>query len=111
MRNDGAAVKAIELCPAGAIAPGRIARATLPDGGAVAIYNVDGAYFVSDDMCTHAESSLSEEGTLDGYLVECAWHYGKFDVRDGAVAAAPCAEALRTYPVTVVDGTICVTIA
>lgn len=101
----------VALCPAATVAAGKIRQATLPDGSPVAVYNVDGTYYVTDDWCTHAESSLSDEGTLEGHLVECAWHFGKFDVRTGAVAAAPCTEPLKTYPVTLTDGTISIDIA
>jgi p-cumate 2,3-dioxygenase ferredoxin subunit len=92
------------LCRIGDLGPGEIASGMLPDGGRVAIYNVDNAFYVTADLCTHGESSLSEEGLLDGHIVECGWHMGQFDVRTGEPKARPCAVALKTYPVTIIDG-------
>jgi p-cumate 2,3-dioxygenase ferredoxin subunit len=94
------------LCRADELAPGEIRAGTLPDGGKVAIYNVDDTYYVTSDLCTHGESSLSEEGILDGAIVECGWHMGTFDVRTGAPTGRPCVVALKTYSVTVADGLV-----
>lgn len=91
------------LCAIADLKKDVIGSALLPDGKKVAIYNVDGAYYVTDDVCTHGQASLSEEGSLDGKIVECGWHFGAFDVTTGEAAASPCTEALRTYP-AVVEG-------
>jgi len=89
----------IPLCADNKIAQGEIGSATLPDGRKVAIYNVAGTFYVSDDLCTHGEASLSDEGALDGCIVECGWHFGTFDVTTGEAKNSPCTVALRTYPV------------
>ena len=94
------------LCRTGDLAPGEIASGTLPDGAKVAIYNVDNTYYVTSDLCTHGESSLSEEGLLDGPIVECGWHMGQFDVRTGEPKARPCVIPIKTYPVTIIDGQV-----
>jgi p-cumate 2,3-dioxygenase ferredoxin subunit len=83
-----------------------IASGTLPDGTRVAIYNLHGAFHVTDDTCTHENASLSEEGTIEGDTVICGWHFCGFDVATGAAIAFPCSEPLHTYPVRVVDGVI-----
>ena len=92
------------LCAAADVPVGEIRPEFLPDGTLIALYNVDGRIFATDDACTHGAASLSEDGTLQGHVVECGWHYGSFDVITGEPCASPCAEPLRTYPVTVVDG-------
>jgi p-cumate 2,3-dioxygenase ferredoxin subunit len=94
------------LCRASDLGPGEILPGTLPDGTRVAIYNVDNTYYVTSDLCTHGESSLSEEGMLDGHVVECGWHMGQFDVRTGEPKARPCTIPLQTYPVTIIDGQV-----
>ncbi|MFP6744644.1 MAG: Rieske 2Fe-2S domain-containing protein, partial [Alphaproteobacteria bacterium] len=43
----------------------------------VAIYNVDGTYYATDDICTHEFASLCE-GFIDGDIVECPLHAGQF---------------------------------
>jgi p-cumate 2,3-dioxygenase ferredoxin subunit len=94
------------LCRTDELAPGEIAGRSLPDGSKVAIYNVDNTYYVTSDVCTHGESSLSEEGLLDGHLVECGWHMGTFDVRTGAPTGRPCVVPIKSYPVTIIDSQV-----
>ncbi len=96
-----------ECCPVAAIEPGDVFRATLPDGVEVAIYNVDGDFFATDDRCTHGAASLSEDGMLEGHIIECSWHFGSFDVRTGEAKTSPCSEALRTFPVRVEGDMVC----
>jgi p-cumate 2,3-dioxygenase ferredoxin subunit len=49
---------------------------------------------------------LSDEGDLEGYIVECSWHAGKFDIRSGQPCSLPCTEPLRTFPVSIADGEV-----
>lgn len=64
----------------------------------LAVYNIDGSFYVTDDECTHAAASLAE-GTLEGDIIECCVHFGAFHVPTGKVKAPPCEIALRTYKV------------
>jgi p-cumate 2,3-dioxygenase ferredoxin subunit len=96
----------VALCPVDSIPEGEMVQAELPDGTALALYNVDGTIYATDDKCTHGEVSLSEEGTLMGKTIECSWHFGTFDVTTGKATAMPCERDLKTYPVTVIDGTV-----
>jgi len=94
------------ICPLAEILVGEIKGASLPDGERIALFNVDGAIYATDDLCTHGQSSLSEEGTLNGKTVECGWHFGAFDVTTGAACAMPCITPLCTYPVSIVEGIV-----
>jgi naphthalene 1,2-dioxygenase ferredoxin component len=67
-------------------------------GVPVAVYEVNGAWFVTSDVCTHGQARLSD-GYLEGFLIECPLHQGLFDVRTGEVKGPPCTEPLRTFPV------------
>jgi len=96
----------VAVCPLSDVEPGGIAGADLPDGTRVALYRVDDEVYATDDHCTHGASSLSEEGTLDGYVIECGMHLGSFDVRTGQPVSPPCTKAIRTFPAQVKDGTI-----
>ncbi len=51
-------------------------------GERVCIVNIEGNYFAIGNVCTHLGGPL-DEGTLEGYDVECPWHGSKFDVRTG----------------------------
>lgn len=71
----------------------------------VALYQSEGAYFATADMCTHGLASLAD-GYLEGFTIECPLHQGTFDIRTGEAVDAPCTVAVRTFPVKVVDGVI-----
>ena len=74
-------------------------------GRDVAIYNVVGQFFATDNICTHGQARLCE-GFLDGFEIECPHHQGKFDVRDGRATCEPATEAVRCYPVRVEGGRV-----
>jgi len=65
-------------------------------GRDIAIYNVDGQYYATDDVCTHAYARLSL-GFLEGHEIECPLHFGRFDIRTGKGLCAPIESELRTY--------------
>ena len=74
-------------------------------GRPIALYDVDGSLFATDNICTHAYARLSD-GWLDGELIECPLHAARFDVRTGKVLDPPATADLKTYPVRVMDGEI-----
>ena len=74
-------------------------------GRSIALYDVDGSFFATDNICTHAYARLSD-GWLDGELIECPLHAARFDVRTGKVLDPPATEDLKTYPVRVVGDEI-----
>ena len=94
----------IDLCAADEIGAGEAMKVEAA-GLTLAVYNVEGEYFVTDDLCTHGPGSLSE-GYLDGYIVECDFHNGAFDIRTGEVAAPPCMIPLKTYKAVVENGRV-----
>jgi nitrite reductase/ring-hydroxylating ferredoxin subunit len=94
----------IELCRVDQVEPGQALRVEMA-GLAVAVYNVDGAFYVTDDQCTHGPGLLSE-GFLDGEVIECNFHQGCFNVRTGEVTAPPCIVPIKTYPATVENGSV-----
>lgn len=69
------------------------------DGVPIAIYEVEGEYFATSNLCTHGHAILTE-GWLDGHVIECPIHQGLFDIRTGEIKGPPCTEPLQTYPVS-----------
>ena len=69
------------------------------------MFSIKEDIFVTADLCTHGGGRLSE-GYLEGYEIECPLHQGRFDVRTGAVTAAPCVRAVRTFRARVVDDAV-----
>jgi nitrite reductase/ring-hydroxylating ferredoxin subunit len=72
----------------------------------LAVYNIAGAFYITDDECTHAAASLAD-GMLDGDVIECCMHMGSFHVPTGNVVQLPCEVPLRTYQVVVKDDDVC----
>jgi nitrite reductase/ring-hydroxylating ferredoxin subunit len=98
------AVKRLELCNADEVAPGAALKVEIEDL-TLAVFNIDGEFYVTDDACTHGPGSLSE-GYIDGDVVECDFHQGQFNIRTGEVVLPPCMVPVKTYPATVVDGKV-----
>ena len=73
----------------------------------LAVYNVGGEFFVTDNECTHGAASLAE-GILEDDIIECTLHFGAFNVKTGKAVLAPCFNALRTYKVVLQDGQVMV---
>ena len=97
----------LAACPLADIEEGAIGSTCLPDGTRIAIYRIRGEeVFATDDKCSHGSSSLCDEGSLEGHLIECGLHLGSFDVRTGKPVSAPCTKAIRSYPAQVREGTI-----
>lgn len=74
-------------------------------GRELAIFNIAGDYYVTDDCCTHQEASLSE-GYLQDDTIECPRHQGVFHVPTGKPMGAPVTEPLRVYPARVDGGQV-----
>lgn len=70
------------------------------DDEPIAIWNVDGRFYATSDLCTHEETSLSE-GDLWDETIECPLHGAQFNVRTGAVESLPAIFPLATYAVKV----------
>jgi 3-phenylpropionate/trans-cinnamate dioxygenase ferredoxin component len=71
----------------------------------IAVANLgDGTFLAVDDICSHAESSLSEgEVDVDMETIECPRHGSTFDLRTGQPKTLPATVPIPTFPVKV-DG-------
>lgn len=85
---------AIENAPG----PDQVIQLSIDGRAPIALYNLDGDYFATDDTCTHGDASLAE-GDIEGAEIICPFHLGAFDIRTGEVTAAPCSQAIQIYPV------------
>jgi nitrite reductase/ring-hydroxylating ferredoxin subunit len=77
-----------------------VRRFELPELPPVAVFNVAGTFYVTDDCCTHSQASLSD-GTVEGDVVECPFHGGRFHIPTGEVVERPPRRPLKTYEVLV----------
>ena len=81
--------------------PGTCVRVELPDGDEVAVYNVNGEYYATDNFCPHKGAPLAD-GQLCGHIVECGWHGWQYDVRTGECLTVK--DRIKTFKVRTEDG-------
>ena len=92
------------VAPAAEIEPGGY-RSVDIDGTAVAVFNVGGAFFAIEDVCTHDGGRLAG-GTVEGDQVVCPRHGARFCIRTGAALSAPAYEPTACLPVRVEQGVV-----
>jgi CDP-4-dehydro-6-deoxyglucose reductase/3-phenylpropionate/trans-cinnamate dioxygenase ferredoxin subunit/anthranilate 1,2-dioxygenase ferredoxin subunit len=68
-----------------------------------------GKYYALDERCTHRGGPLSE-GTLEGGVITCPWHFGQFDIVTGEVRGPPPQEPLKSYELRVEGADILISI-
>lgn len=83
-----------------------VVRVDVDGRPAVAVFRLEDDFYVTDDLCTHGNASLSD-GEIVGIEVECPFHGGSFDIRTGAACKYPCTSALTVYPAQVEQGWVC----
>ena len=91
----------------GELTPGSCKRVDV-NGKPVALYNVAGTVYASEDTCPHRGGPLGE-GELDGTVVTCPWHGWRFDVVTGQSPVNANAK-IRTLPCALEGDSIVVTI-
>jgi naphthalene 1,2-dioxygenase system ferredoxin subunit len=69
-------------------------------GKEIALYEVAGEVFATDNICTHGHARMSD-GFLEGREIECPLHQGKFDVCTGQALCAPLTDNIKTYAVRI----------
>ncbi len=75
------------------------------EGRAIAIYNLNGRFYATDNVCTHEHALLSDGFVIDD-VIECPLHQGRFHIPTGRPKGAPVHLPLRTYPAKVEDGVV-----
>jgi nitrite reductase/ring-hydroxylating ferredoxin subunit len=99
--------KTLRVCNVRDIGSGSVLFVKVEDvRGGIAIYNADGTFFATSDVCTHLGASLFENGEIDGYTVTCSWHDCRFDVRTGASLSSLCRRPLKTYAAEIRDDSV-----
>lgn len=88
------------LCKVDEVAVGEMKKVPNDEVGAICVYNLDGSFYATADLCTHATASLAE-GDMDDDLITCPVHWGQFHIPSGKAVTFPCERDLRTYLVEV----------
>ena len=63
----------------------------------IAVFHTVDGFYAIDDVCSHAQASLSE-GDLEGHVVICPRHGGRFDVTTGEAVGLPAYAPVKSYP-------------
>jgi nitrite reductase/ring-hydroxylating ferredoxin subunit len=69
------------------------------NGKAIALFNVQGTVYATDNTCLHQGGPLGE-GELMGDVVVCPWHQWEYNVRTGELLGESSMK-VATYPVQV----------
>src|SRR3989304_10370125 len=63
----------------------------------LAVFNIAGQYFAVADICSHDDGPLGE-GEVDGEVIECPRHGGRFALGSGKAIRLPAVEDNPAYP-------------
>src|ERR1700752_5480125 len=78
----------IERCSVDEVAEGEAKRVETDSGLQLAVFNLNGQFYVTDDLCTHGPGLL-HEGYIDGDIVECNFHNGSVYIKTRGVVDPP----------------------
>jgi nitrite reductase/ring-hydroxylating ferredoxin subunit len=93
-----------KLCDKNLLSSGEF-RSFKVKGQDIIAVNLSGKIYCLDGRCTHAGASLAE-GTLDGEVLTCPWHYSQFNVTTGEVLRGPAYKQLDTYIAQIKENSI-----
>lgn len=71
----------------------------------IAVYNVDGDFFATDNICSHGFALLTD-GLLEDDRVECPLHGACFNVKTGKVECEPAEADLAVYRTRLTGGRV-----
>jgi nitrite reductase/ring-hydroxylating ferredoxin subunit len=89
----------IRIATLGDIPPGEAKAVKLPEGRSIALFNVDGRIYATDNQCPHMGYPLTRGAIRHGILT-CDWHGRSFDLDGGGCFNYEC-DDLETFPVDV----------
>ncbi|UNO42727.1 non-heme iron oxygenase ferredoxin subunit [Streptomyces sp. MST-110588] len=70
------------------------------NGVAISLVRTEGEVFAINDICSHANVSLSE-GEVEDCSIECWLHGSSFDLRTGKPSGLPATQPVPVYPVKI----------
>jgi nitrite reductase/ring-hydroxylating ferredoxin subunit len=76
------------------------ARLFVAGGERIAVFHVEGRFYATQDACPHGLWSLSQS-YIEGSVVECALHNGRYSICSGKRLGPPVSRPLRTYAVKI----------
>jgi 3-phenylpropionate/trans-cinnamate dioxygenase ferredoxin component len=96
----------VEVCPVEELPPGEV-KIVHAGELSVGVYNLGGEFYALEDRCSHDNGPLCEgDFDLEEGVAVCPRHGANIDIRSGRALTLPAVEAVRTFPVRVVDGMV-----
>ena len=93
------------LAPSTLLSVGEVRRVD-HEGNTYALYRLgEDEFALTDGLCTHSQTHLAD-GHLEGCIIECPKHNGRFDVHTGEALRRPPKLPLCTYAVEVNGGRV-----
>jgi 3-phenylpropionate/trans-cinnamate dioxygenase ferredoxin subunit len=89
----------VRVCAMSELLPGEY-RNVYDGDTAIAVFNLDGALYAIEDVCTHDGGELTG-GPIEGHEIECPRHGARFDITTGAVLCPPAYEPVAKFPVKI----------
>ena len=89
-------VKVAELSE---VTEGQPKAVQMGEGRSIALFNVDGRIYATDNQCPHMGYPLTR-GTVRNGILTCDWHRRSFDLEGGGCFHVEC-DDLRTFPVDI----------
>jgi 3-phenylpropionate/trans-cinnamate dioxygenase ferredoxin subunit len=79
------------------------------DGVPISVVRTAGDVFAINDICSHANVSLSE-GEVEDCQIECWLHGSTFDLRTGKPSGLPATRPVPVYPVKIIGDDVLVSV-
>lgn len=92
----------LSLCTTREVSPGELKQFELREEE-ILVANFGGTFYCLEGRCSHAGAPLAE-GSLEGEVLTCPWHYSQFRITDGSVLRGPAKKALRVFKTEIKDG-------
>ena len=83
---------------------GKSKAVQMGEGRSIALFNVDGTIYATDNQCPHMGYPLTR-GTVRNGILTCDWHRRSFDLEGGGCFHVEC-DDLRTFPVEIRGGEV-----
>jgi Na+-transporting NADH:ubiquinone oxidoreductase subunit F len=95
----------VEVCAGGFLKPEEVVRFDHEDQTYAIYRTADGKLYATSGLCTHARAHLAE-GFVQGTLIECPKHNGRFDFTNGSPRRKPVCLPLQCFEAREHDGKI-----
>src|SRR5689334_4833526 len=94
----------VQVAAVSDIPAGEAKAVRLGDGRSIALFNVDGRIYATNNQCPHMGYPLTR-GTVRHGVVTCDWHGRSFALEGGGCFMTGC-DDLETFPVEVREGEV-----